>query len=296
MFSDRVEKLKWHSDRLCRRKAITWEVMAAVTGATRVVIVVDMGTREQRRVGDLLRQWRTQRRMSQLELSSRASVSTRHLSFVENGRSSPTRTMVATLADHLDVPLRARNELFLAAGYAPPHDQRSLDDEDLAPVMNGLRRLLDAHQPWPALLLDDRWDIVDSNAAVEALLAGCDPRLLEPPINAILVTLHPDGLAPRIRNLAEWGGHLLTQLRHRAEATGDPGLGELHEQAEDLVAGYRSVAATRGPVVTLEIEQEDQVLRFFSVAARLEMATDLTADGLHLETFVPADAATAACF
>lgn len=259
------------------------------------MVVVDVLTSE-RRVGDLLRQWRTQRRMSQLELSSRSSVSTRHLSFVENGRSTPTRTMVATLADHLDVPLRARNELFLAAGYAPPHAQRSLDDEDLAAVMSGLRRLLDAHMPWPALLLDDRWDIVDSNAAVEALLAGCDPHLLEPPVNAILVTLHAGGLAPRIRNIAEWGSHLVTQLRHRAEATGDPGLHSLREEAEELLAGRGVTAVTRGPVVTLELEHEDQLLRFFSVAARLEMATDLTADGLHLETFVPADAATAARF
>lgn len=105
---------------------------------------------------------------------------------------SPTRTMVATLVDHLEVPLGARNELFLAAGYAPPYDdERVLGDEDLAPVMDGLRRLLDAHLPWPALLMDDRWDIIDSNSAVDALLTGCAPELLEPPINAIRVTLHP---------------------------------------------------------------------------------------------------------
>jgi len=254
----------------------------------------DSITRE-RSVGDLLRQWRDQRRISQLELSHRASVSTRHLSFVENGRSAPTRTMLATLADHLDVPLRARNDLFLAAGYAPPHHERSLDDEDLAPVMNGLRRLLDAHLPWPALLLDDRWDIVDSNSAVEVLLDGCDPILLEPPVNAIRVTLHPGGLAPKIRNISQWGGHLVSQLRHRTEATRDTELATLLEEAEDLLADHGPITVSKGPVVTLELEQQGRLLRFFSVSARLEMATDLTAEGLHLETFVPADAATATC-
>jgi transcriptional regulator with XRE-family HTH domain len=247
-------------------------------------------------VGDLLRRWRDQRRISQLELSHRASVSTRHLSFVENGRSAPTRAMITTLADHLDVPLRARNELFLAAGYAPPHPERALDDEDLAPVMNGLRQLLDAHLPWPALLLDDRWDVVDSNRAVDVLLDGCAPTLLDPPVNAIRITVHPDGLAPRIRNLPEWGGHLVSQLRHRAEATRDRELATLLEEAETLLAGSGTTAVGKGPVVTLELEQRGQLLRFFSVSARLEMATDLTAAGLHLETFVPADTATAACF
>ncbi|MFC7496796.1 MULTISPECIES: helix-turn-helix domain-containing protein [unclassified Nocardioides] len=247
-------------------------------------------------VGDLLREWRGRRRMSQLELSSRASVSTRHLSFVENGRSAPTRRMVATLADHLDVPLRVKNQLFLAAGFAPPHDERDLDSRDLAPVLDGLRRLLDAHLPWPALLLDDHWDVVDSNAAVAALLAGCAPELLEPPVNAIRVTLHPGGLAPRIRNLAEWGGHLVGQLRHRAEETRDPRLGALLIEAESWLGAVRPGAASTGPVLTMEVDQGDHVLRLFSVSARLEMANDLTVDGLHLETFVPADAATAERF
>lgn len=250
-------------------------------------------------VGALLRDWRGRRRMSQQELSNRASVSTRHLSYLENGRSAPTRAMVATLVEHLDVPLSARNEVFLAAGYAPPYRQRSLGDDDLAPVMDGLRRLLDAHLPWPALLLDDHWDIVDSNAAVDALLDGCAPDLLEPPVNAIRVTLHPEGLAPRIRNLTEWGGHLVNQLRHRVESSRDPRLSDLLAEVDGLVprrGGARATAGVGGPVVTMEIEQGGRLLRFFSVSARLEMATDLTVDGLHLETFVPADAATAACF
>ena len=261
----------------------------------------------ERGFGDLLRQWRGQRRLSQLELSSRASVSTRHLSFVENDRSVPTPAMITTLADHLDVPLRARNELFLAAGYAPPHLERSLDDGGLEPVMDGLRRLLDAHLPWPALLLDDRWDIIDSNAGVDALLTGCAPELLEPPVNAIRITLDPGGLAPRIRNMSEWGGHLVSQLRHRAETARDPELDSLlHDAQAALAAAARTVPSApdasapaggaSGPVVTLELAQGEDVMRFFSVSARLEMATDLTVDGLHLETFVPADPATAALF
>lgn len=255
----------------------------------------ELSVREQG-VGGLLRDWRGRRRMSQLELSNRASVSARHLSFVENGRSAPTRTMVGTLAHHLDVPMRARNELYLAAGYAPPHDERSLSDGDLAPVMDGLRRLLDAHLPWPALLLDDRWDVIDSNSAVDALLAGCETELLEPPVNAIEVTLHPGGLAPRIRNVSEWGGHLVHQLRHRAETTRDVRLDSLLDEAQTRLAAHETHTVTRNPVVTLEIEQAGEVMRFFSVSARLEMATDLTVEGLHLETFVPADATTAALY
>lgn len=246
--------------------------------------------------GALLRQWRSQRRLSQQELSNRSSVSTRHLSFVENGHSVPTPAMIATLAEHLEVPLRARNALFLAAGYAPPHRERSLDDDVLAPVMDGLRQLLDAHLPWPALLLDCRWDIVDSNSGVEALLTGCAPELLEPPVNAIRLTLDPGGLAPRIRNMRQWGGHLVSQLRHRAEASGDARLDALLAESESRLAAYPPHSVTSGPVITLELEQHGQVMRFFSVSARLEMATDLTVDGLHLETFMPADAATAALF
>lgn len=275
--------------------AITSDVMVEARDATRVRSMPPVTTREHT-VGDLIREWRGRRRMSQLELSNLASVSTRHLSFVENGRSAPTRGMVATLADHLEVPLRAKNQLFLAAGFAPPHAERDVDDHDLAPVLDGLRRLLDAHLPWPALLLDDHWDVVDSNSAVDALLVGCAPELLEPPVNAIRITLDPRGLAPRVRNLTEWGGHLVAQLLHRAEETQDPRLGALLTEAESWLGAIRPEPPRSGPVVTMEIVQGEHLLRLFSVSARLEMATDLTLDGLHLETFVPADAATADCF
>lgn len=196
------------------------------------------------------------------------------------------------LSEHLDVPLRDRNRLLLAAGYAPRFAAHPLDDASIAVVMDGLRRLLDAHLPYPALLLDDHWDLVDANAAVDRLLTGCAPGLLEPPVNVVRVSLHPDGLAGRIGNLPEWGGHLLRQVRHRAERTHDP----RHRALAAETAGYLDapeVATPRtGPVVTLEIEVDGDRLRFFSTSATLSTATDAALEGLHLETFLPADDAT----
>lgn len=190
------------------------------------------------------------------------------------------------LSDNLDVPLRERNRLLLAAGYAPRYQDPRWDDASITVVMDGLRRLLDAHLPYPALLLDDHWDIVDANAAVDRLLAGCAPELLEPPVNVVRVCLHPDGLARRIGNLAEWGGHLLRQLSHRAERTHDRRHGELAAE----IAGYvgEPGPTTAGPVITLEID----ALRFFSTSATLSTATDAALEGLHLETFLPADEET----
>ncbi|MEW1954716.1 helix-turn-helix transcriptional regulator [Terrabacter sp. NPDC080008] len=244
-------------------------------------------------VGELLRTWRERRRLSQLELSSRAGVSTRHLSCVETGRAQPSPELIERLAEQLEVPLRSRDSLLLAGGYAPRHHPRGLEDAELAPVMDGLRQLLDAHQPYPALLLDGHWDVVDANAVVDVLLQGCDPCLLEPPINVVRLSLHPGGLAPRIRNLEQWAAHLLHQVRGRAEHTHDPVLHELADEA----AGYLRAATARplaevGPVLALELEVGGALLRFFSVSARLETATDATLEDLHLETFLPADART----
>ncbi|MEQ4304815.1 helix-turn-helix transcriptional regulator [Plantactinospora sp. B6F1] len=243
-------------------------------------------------VGALLRTWRERRRFSQQELSNRSRVSTRHLSRVETGRARPTPEMLMRLSDNLDVPLRDRNRLLLAAGYAPRYQDRQLDDSSIAVVMDGLRRLLDAHLPYPALLLDEYWDIVDANAAVDQLLAGCAPELLEPPINVVRVCLHPDGLAGRIGNRAEWGGHLLQQVRHRADRTHD----QRHRELAAEIAGYLdkpdAVPLRTGPVITLEIEVDGFPLRFFSTSATLSTATDVALEGLHLETFLPADEET----
>src|SRR3712207_4495228 len=185
-------------------------------------------------VGSLLRTWRERRRLSQLELSHRTGVSTRHLSYVENGRSRPTPEMILRLADHLDVPLAETNELLLAAGFAPRYSAQPVDDSSLEVVMSGLRHLLDAHLPYPALLLDEAWEVVDANAAVDLMLQGCAPSLLEPPINALRLSLHPQGLAPRIRNLASWSGQLIRQVEHRAERMHDPRLRAL----ADVLSSY----------------------------------------------------------
>lgn len=254
--------------------------------------VMSAATTEPGNVGQELRGWRQRRALTQLTLASRAVVSTRHLSFVENGRSRPTPEMILRLAEEMQVPLAEQNRLLLSAGYAPRYQQRPSDSRELAPVMSGLRRLLDAHSPYPALLLDDHWDIVDANVAVDALLVGCSPELLDPPINALRLILDQRGLAPRIRNLNAWRAHLLHQLEQRiTHRGGDPRL-------ESLLQAYTSdrppltAAAPADPVLVLEITVDGHDLRLFSIASRIENATDITLDGLHLETFLPADDTT----
>ncbi|MEU0315396.1 helix-turn-helix transcriptional regulator [Nocardioides sp. NPDC006273] len=242
-------------------------------------------------VGGELRRWRELRSLSQLALATQAEVSTRHLSYVENGRSRPTPEMIVRLAEVMRVPMAEQNRLLLAGGFAPRYPQRATDDDALAPVMAGLRSLLDAHAPYPALLLDDHWDIVDANEAVDALLAGCDPALLEPPLNVIRLCLHPRGLAGAIRNLPVWRAHLLHQLGRRITHTGgEPALVALRDEVTAYSSGGEpSARPLADPVVPLEIETGGHVLRFFSVASQIESAADVTLNGLHLETFVPAD-------
>ncbi|GAA4381565.1 helix-turn-helix transcriptional regulator [Nocardioides caricicola] len=247
-------------------------------------------------VGALLRTWRERRRFSQLELSNRSRVSTRHLSRVETGKARPTPEMVLHLADHLDVPLRERNRLLLAAGYAPAYRDHQLDDGSVAVVMDGLRHLLDAHLPYPALLLDTFWDVIDANAAVDLMLVGCDPALLEPPLNVLRLTLHPGGLAPRIRNLHTWAAHLHQQASHRAEHTHDRRHRELVAEIESYLGGPPGPLTSSGPVLTLELESPAGTLRFFSTSAQLDTATDAALEGVHLETFLPADVATREAF
>lgn len=243
-------------------------------------------------VGSLLRTWRERRRFSQQELSNQTGVSTRHLSRVETGRAHPSPAMVLHLAEHLEIPLRERNRLLLAAGFAPRYRDLPLGDDSLAVVMEGLRHLLDAHLPYPALLLDTYWDVVDANASADLLLRDCDPALLEPPLNVLRICLHPDGLAPRIRNLDVWAAHLHQQASHRALHTHDPRHRELVHEIESYVDTRPAAPSPGGPVLTLELESAGGALRFFSTSARLDTATDATLEGLHLETFLPADAET----
>lgn len=230
--------------------------------------------------------------MSQLQLAAQAEVSTRHLSFVETGRSRPTREMIERLATHLDVPLRERNELLLCAGYAPRYGRRDPDAPELRAVMDAFRTLLDAHLPHPALILDRCWDVVDRNSATDVLLAGCAVELLDPPVNAIRLSLHPDGLAPRIRNLGQWRGHLLSQVRSRLESTGDPGLRALLDEVSAYPYRDTGIEARADVVVPLRLRTGDTELSFFSITTSAMSATDITIDELHIEAFYPADEAT----
>src|SRR5262245_53081885 len=173
-------------------------------------------------VGDLLREWRTRRRMSQLDVATEANISTRHLSFLETGRSLPSRDMLLHLAEQLQIPLRERNVLLVAAGYAPIFPERSLDDPALAAARRAIDQVLAGHEPYPALAIDRHWSLIASNNAVTRLLAGVTATLLQPPINVLRLSLHPEGLAPRIANLAEWRAHLLARLRRQIELSADP--------------------------------------------------------------------------
>lgn len=272
---------------------MTCEVMI---GRLRAFTLAHMtATVEKAAVGELLREWRESRSLSQQALSDLSTVSTRHLSRVETGRAHPTPEMILHLAEHLEIPLRERNRILLAGGFAPRYADSSLDDASLSSVMDGMRGLLDAHLPYPALLLDDYWDLVDANAAADALMTGCSPQLLDPPINVIRLCVHPDGLAPRIRNLPVWAAHLHQQLRHRAAQTRDARHAELACEVAELV-DVETLPVVGGPVVVLELETDAGPMRFFSTAARLTTATDVALEGLHLETFLPADEHTRAAY
>jgi transcriptional regulator with XRE-family HTH domain len=248
-------------------------------------------------VGDLLRDWRQRRRRSQLDLATEAEVSTRHLSFVETGRSKPSRELVLHLAEHLEVPLRDRNRLLLAAGYAPVHRETALDDAAMAPVRAALETILKGHEPFPALIVDGHSNLVSANGSALALMSdGVDAALLEPPVNVLRVSLHPDGLAPRIANLAEWGTHLLTRLHRQVVLTGDPELVALRDELLGY-PGVGGIAEAHDPAsmlfVPLRLRTGDTVLSFFSTLATFGTAVDITLAELAIESFFPADDATA---
>lgn len=270
---------------------MTSEVMAVPQSRSRLP-VMSVAVEPSPEVGVLLRTWRERRRFSQQELSNLSTVSTRHLSRVETGKAHPTPEMIMHLAEQLEVPLRDRNRMLLAAGYAPRYQDHPLHDASVAVVMDGLRRLLDAHLPYPALLLDDHWNIVDANAAVDVFLDGCAPDLLEPPVSVVRLSVHPDGLARRIRNLDDWAGHLYRQLLHRAERSHDRQQLDLAAEITDLLGRQPRQPSATGPVLALEIELSGGIARFFSTSAQLTTAQDAALEGLHLETFLPADPAT----
>jgi transcriptional regulator with XRE-family HTH domain len=248
-------------------------------------------------IGELLRAWRRRRSLSQLELALEADVSSRHVSFLETGRARPSREMVLRLAEHLDIPLRERNGLLLAAGYAPLYAERSLDEPAMAPIHQALDRFLRAHEPYPAVVIDRHHNLVSANDALGALIEGVAPELLEPPANALRVALHPRGMAPRVLNLEEWSAHLLHQLRREAALTGDPELRRLHDE----LAAYpgvslqapRDEASASSIVVPLRLRTAERELAFFSTISTFGSAVDITLDELMIEAFYPATAATA---
>jgi transcriptional regulator with XRE-family HTH domain len=247
--------------------------------------------------GALLREWRRRRNLSQFDLASRSAVSGRHLSFIETGRARPSREMILHLAQRLEIPLRDRNRLLVAAGFAPIFGQRALDDESLALARSAVERFLAAHEPYPAVAVDRTWNIVAANGAVAWLTDDVAPELLEPPINALRATLHPGGMAPRIVNLDEWSGHLLERLRRQIELTADAELQALYEE----LAGYPNVRteppgsdAAQQVFLPLRLRLGTHTLSFFSTVTTFGTPLEVTLDELTIEAFYPADETTAA--
>ncbi|MEV7081084.1 helix-turn-helix transcriptional regulator [Streptomyces sp. NPDC093516] len=252
-------------------------------------------------VGPLLRAWREQRRVSQLELALRADSSARHISFVETGRSRPSEEMVLRLAEHLDVPVRERNALLLAAGYAPRYPETSLDDPALGPLREGIERLIGGYEPYPALVVDALYDVVAANRGIMALVDGVSQALLEPPLNAMRLALHPEGLAPRIRNLRAWRGHLLEQLERQIALHRSAPLRALYEEVAAYPVPDEDPAGESGepgePVpyfaLPLRIEHGGRTLSFISSISTFNTPMDVTVAELAVETLLPADPATA---
>jgi transcriptional regulator with XRE-family HTH domain len=256
-------------------------------------------TRPEHGVGDLLRDWRQRRRLSQLDVANEAAVSARHLSFVETGRSRPSRELVLHLAEHLHVPLRERNTLLLAAGYAPVYTEHPLDDAEMNPVRDALAHILRGHEPYPAIIVDRRWDLVSANdSAMRLFTAGVADHLLQPPINTYRLGLHPDGLAPRVRNFAVYSHHLLTQLARLAALSGDPALAALYDEVRAYPGLNRPTSLEAGarllflPMEFTTVDGDE--LSFFSTVATFGTALDVTVAELSIEAFFPADDATRA--
>ncbi|MFF9779092.1 helix-turn-helix domain-containing protein [Streptomyces sp. NPDC013978] len=255
-------------------------------------------------VGPLLRAWREQRRVSQLELALRAGSSARHVSFVETGRSRPSEEMVLRLAEHLDVPVRERNALLLAAGYAPRYPETPLDDPSMGALREGMERLIQGYEPYPALVMNATYDVLAANRGILMLLDGIPESLLVPPLNAMRLTLHPEGMAPRIRNLRAWRGHLLEQMERQVALHRSEPLRALYEEVAayplppgtpETEPGGDAGADTEPSVwfaLPMRIEHEGRVLSFVSSVSTFNTPMDVTVAELAIETFLPADPAT----
>ncbi len=248
-------------------------------------------------VGTLLREWRQRRRLTQMDLALDADISPRHLSFVETGRAQPSREMLLHLLEELEIPLRERNTLLVAAGFAPMFKARRLDDAALAAARKAIDVVLEAQRPYPAFALDRHWNIVASNSALQELYEGVAPELLVPPVNAMRLSLHPKGIAPRIENLAEWRAHLHARLRKQVELTGDRVLADLLEEIlsyGEPGGGFKSTHSLEHTVlVPLKIRCSLGVLSFLSTTTVFGTPVDVTLSELAIEMFFPADADTA---
>src|SRR5215472_10645630 len=246
-------------------------------------------------IGDHLREWRQRRHLSQLDLAVDAEISARHLSFVETGRAAPSREVVLKLAERLNVPLRERNVLLVAAGFAPAFPQRSLDDPALKSARAAMDLVLRAHEPNPALAYDRHWNLVTANRMVAPLLEGLPQRLLGQPFNILKLAFHPEALAPRTVNLAEWCGHLLERLHRQCEATADPELIKLYQDLKSYPIPARSGPLPPDNVaIPFKLRHDGEVLSFFSTTMVFGTPVDITLSELALETFFPADDLTAA--
>ena len=247
-------------------------------------------------IGSLVRKWRERRGLSQLALATRAEVSSKHVSFVETGRAQPSREMVLHLAELLDVPLRERNALLIAAGFAPVYEARALDDPALAPAREAVAAVLRGHEPYPALAVDRHWNLLSMNRSVAPFLEGIAPALLAPPLNVLRLSLHPDGLAPRVVNHTEWRAHLLARLRQQIDASGDAQLSALYDELTSYGTGdeKRPLSREASIVVPLRLRSARGVLSFLSTTTVFGTPIDITLAELAIESFFPADAATAA--
>ncbi|HRP78546.1 MAG TPA: helix-turn-helix transcriptional regulator [Aquamicrobium sp.] len=250
-------------------------------------------------VGAMIREWRQRRRLSQLDLALEAEISQRHLSFMESGRARPSREMVLRLAEHMAVPLRQRNHLLLAAGFAPTYGERELDDPVFRPALAAVELVLKGHEPYPAIAVDRNWNMVLTNASAAPFLEGIDePSLLSPPVNALRLALHPGGLAPRIVNLGEWRAHLLDRLRRQIDATADPALAALERELSSYPGAPGRIARSCDPAsqiaVPMRVRINGETLSFISTVTVFGTPLDVTLSELAIESFFPADAATGA--
>jgi transcriptional regulator with XRE-family HTH domain len=249
---------------------------------------------EPQTAGELIRFWRNQRRLSQMQLALDANVSTRHLSFVETGRSRPSRQLLVHLAQHLDLPIGERNRLLLAGGFAPPYLEQPYDGELMKPLRESLRRLLEAHEPNPALIVDGLWNLIDSNEAASLLWEGVDPALLEPPTNVLLLAVHPDGLPSVSSMTAACNAPLIQRLKRKSREDADERLAGLVEEVESYLPDEPPAGTATQPVVSMELRTRLGKVSLFTVIATLGAPLEVTAADLAIETFLPADAESAA--